>query len=131
MFFIEFHLELVYRSTYEYIQRHQIEINLNDIAHVSVFVSNPEMGAMYLMDKRFMSQQSADVAQFLQTRKGLSKKAIGEYISRRSPFNAQVLKYVHFSIFGYTLYIYPFCLYVQFLLYPYTYVDIVTFYSNS
>jgi len=57
-----------------------------------VLVSNPELGVVYLVDKHFMAQQTADIARFLQTRKGLSRKAIGEYISRRSPFNAQVLQ---------------------------------------
>jgi len=47
---------------------------------------------MYMIDGHFMAQQPADVAHFLKSRKGLSKKAIGEYICRRSPFNAQVLK---------------------------------------
>jgi len=57
-----------------------------------VHVSNPEMGILYLMDKRFLAQKTEDVAKFLKTRKGLSKKAIGEYISHRRPFNIQVLK---------------------------------------
>jgi len=57
-----------------------------------MFVSNPELGIMYLVDKRFLAQQTADIARFLQMRKGLSRKAIGEYISRRNPFSAQVLQ---------------------------------------
>jgi len=59
---------------------------------VSVFVSNPELGIMYLVDKRFLAQQTADIVRFLQTRKGLSKKVVGEYISRRNPFSAKVLQ---------------------------------------
>jgi len=59
---------------------------------VSVIASNPELGVVYLVDKRFMAPQTADIARFLQTRKGLSRKAIGEYISRRSPFTVQVLQ---------------------------------------
>jgi len=57
-----------------------------------VLGSNPELGVLYLMDKGFVGRQTADVAKFLKSRRGLSKKAIGEYISHRSPFNAQVLK---------------------------------------
>jgi len=59
---------------------------------VFVLVSNPELGVKYLVDKHFLVQQTADVARFLQTRKTLSRKAIGEYISRCSLFNAQVLQ---------------------------------------
>jgi len=66
-------------------------IKLGQLA-VSVLVSNPDMGLMYLMEKGFVAWQAADVARFLKTRRGLSKKAIGEYISRCSPFNVQVLK---------------------------------------
>lgn len=57
-----------------------------------MLASNPDMGVMYLMEKGFMGQQTADVAKFLKSRRGLSRKAIGDFISHRSSFNAQVLK---------------------------------------
>jgi len=58
-----------------------------------VCASNPEVGLLYLVDMRFLAQKTADVAQFLRSRKGLSKKSVGEYVSsRRSLFNVQVLE---------------------------------------
>jgi len=58
----------------------------------SVLASNPELGLLYLTDNCFVARQTAHVANFLKLRRGLSKKAIGEYISHRGPFNMQVLK---------------------------------------
>ena len=59
---------------------------------MSLCGSNPKMGVAYMMDKQFIARQTADVAKFLHTRRGVSKKAIGDYLSQRCAFHMQVLK---------------------------------------
>lgn len=63
--------------------------------YCAFFLSNSELGIEFLVDKKFIAPQPDAIAKFLLTRKGLSRKIIGEYLSNRKMLtNAHVLQYV-------------------------------------
>ncbi|CAG0879606.1 unnamed protein product [Cyprideis torosa] len=70
----------------ETLRKRQYRVGLN------LFNKKPEKGIMYLIRRGFLQNSPDNVAQFLLTRKGISKQMIGEYLGNlQNPFNAAVL----------------------------------------
>lgn len=56
-----------------------------------LFNEKPSKGIQYCIDHDLLQNKHNEIADFLLNAKGLSKFAIGEYLSDRSEFNQQVL----------------------------------------
>ena len=79
-------IQLKFHNGTDRSRKRQYRIGLN------LFNKKPEKGIRYLMEQRFLRNSSKAVAEFLISRKGLSKQMIGEYLGNiRTPFNQDVL----------------------------------------
>lgn len=71
----------------ETVRKRQYRVGLN------LFNKKPERGISYLVKRGFLENSPQSIAQFLITRKGLSKQMIGEYLGNlQDPFNAATLE---------------------------------------
>lgn len=71
----------------ETVRKRQYRVGLN------LFNKKPERGISYLVKRGFLENSPQSIAQFLITRKGLSKQMIGEYLGNlQDPFNGAVLE---------------------------------------
>ncbi|XP_014292050.1 IQ motif and SEC7 domain-containing protein 1 [Halyomorpha halys] len=72
----------------ETVRKRQYRVGLN------LFNKKPERGISYLVKRGFLENSPQSIAQFLITRKGLSKQMIGEYLGNlQDPFNGATLEY--------------------------------------
>lgn len=78
---------LIYFQVSDVIRKRQYRIGLN------LFNKNPSKGIIYLVCRGFLDNTPHAVARFLISRKGISKKMIGEYLSDlQNSFNSAVLE---------------------------------------
>jgi len=62
-----------------------------------LFNEKPSKGIQYCIDNGLLQNKHIEVAEFLLNAKGLSKFAIGEYLSDRNDFNQCVLREFTYS----------------------------------